>query len=107
MKNVKRFVIFFELFLFTLVLSAISTFADDFSLSEKAPNHCYHSGVFDFNEETMTLDGAYTINTIEWLMDDVDFYGDKAIVYSNGTMLTEGYLQEGMSIEIYHGKINI
>ncbi|MCI8590047.1 MAG: hypothetical protein HFE77_04980 [Clostridiales bacterium] len=102
MKDINRFVTFLALFLFIFALSAISVVAADSLASTVGPDHCYHSGVFDFNEKTMTLDGVYVGNTIEWLMDDVDFYGDRAVVYENGNIVTQGYLQEGMTVAIYH-----
>ena len=106
-KDVKHCILVCILSLFLFAIPVFANSSNDTTQFENNSHHCSHSFAFEFDDTNMTLDGAYTINTIEWLTDDVDYYGDKAIVYENGTMLTEGFLQEGMSIEIYHGKINI
>ena len=100
-KNVKHFILVCILSLFLFAIPVFAHASNDTTIVEEN-RHCSHSFAFEFDDETMTIDGVYTINTIEWLMDDVECFGDKAVVYENGTMLTEGLLQEGMSIEIYH-----
>ncbi len=65
--------------------------------------HCYHSFAFDFDDTTMTLTNGYASNTVEWLIEDIEFYGDTAVVYQNGEVVSEGYLQQDMAVHIYHG----
>lgn len=72
--------------------------------SEKQP--CLHNTLYDFDDETMTVNDVYKGNRIEAFFEDVRFYShekDTAVVLENGVPVTEGVFREGMIIQIHHG----
>ena len=76
-KDVKHFILVCILSLFLFAIPVFANSSNDTTKIEEN-THCSHSFAFEFDDTTMTLDSAYTINTIEWLMEDVDYYGDNA-----------------------------
>ena len=75
------------------------------ALAEKAMQSCPHNTLYKFDEETKTLNGVYEGNRVEALLADIAFVGDTAEVIWNGNPVTEGELQVGMIVEIYHGDL--
>jgi len=74
-------------------------------LAEKAVQSCSHNTLHKFDEETKTLNGVYEGNRVDALLADVAFVGDTAEVIWNGKSVTEGELQIGMIVKIYHGDL--
>lgn len=103
MKRQPRFIFAIIILLFVFAIPVYASEDDNANGTETIYEHCYHSFAFDFDDTTMTLTNGYTSNTVEWLMEDVKYYGDTAVVYKNGEVVSEGYLQVGMKIHIYHG----
>lgn len=67
-------------------------------------NFCRHGIACEFDDETMTLTNAYEGNCVEDIISDIEFYDQHhsvEILY-NGIGVTQGELQEGMIIKIYH-----
>ena len=93
-------------FLFALFTCSIPVFSYPVPEPEKQndiPDFCRHSSVFEFDNDTMMLINACNTNTVEWLTEDVAFWGDRAIVLDGNQIITDGYLKEGMAVQIYHG----
>jgi len=85
--------------------------SDDFEAGTSIgvqPNQepCCHSTLHQFDSNTMTVNGVYEGNTVEALIHDVGSYSDnhRAVVLRNGMMVTGGYLEAGMTVQIFHGR---
>ena len=66
---------------------------------------CPHNTLYKFDEESKTLEGVYEGNRIEALLSDIAFVGDTAEALWDGETVTEGELQVGMRIRIYHDNV--
>ena len=75
------------------------------TFAEQTVQSCSHNTLYTFDEETQTLNGVYEGNRVEALLADVAFVGDTAEVIWNGKSITEGELQVGMIVKIYHGDL--
>jgi len=65
-------------------------------------NECTHGILYRYDDETLTVNGIYEGNLVEKLIDDVEFFGDTTIITFNDEVVTEGLIQEGMIISIFH-----
>ena len=67
--------------------------------------NCFHSVLYDFDNQTMTVNGVYEQNTVLALLEDIAYYAPNhfAIILKNGEKVTGGYLEEGMIVRVYHG----
>jgi hypothetical protein len=68
--------------------------------------HTHRPGL-DFDDSTMTLHGVFDVNTVEWLLSEFRHYdfiylNCFGIILENGVEVTEGYLEIGMTVQIYH-----
>ena len=72
--------------------------------NEESIQSCPHNTLYEFDEESKTLKGVYEGNRVEALLSDIAFVGDTAIILYNGEAIAEGELQEGMTIQIFHGE---
>ncbi len=103
MKHQFKLLIVLTILLFVFAIPTQANEQTNDTASGSIDKHCYHSFAFEFDDTTMTLTDAYTSNTVQWLIEDIEYYGDTAVVYQNEESVTEGYLQEEMAVHIYHG----
>lgn len=90
----------------------IARFENDYSESYLATNarngedECPHTILYTFNNITMTIDDVYEENTVSTLLDDISYYSDShsAVILKDGTEVLDGYLEEGMIVQVYHNK---
>jgi len=98
----------FRIFTVILAIFIISPFyltfvdAEEDLYNEEITQPCPHNTLYNFDEENKTLNGVYEGNRVEALLSDIAFVGDKAVVLYNGETVTEGELQIGMLVQIYH-----
>jgi uncharacterized repeat protein (TIGR02543 family) len=56
----------------------------------------------------MTVNGVYEGNTVKALLQDIEFYKFPeihfAVILKDGVEVTDGYLEAGMVVQIYHGR---
>lgn len=66
---------------------------------------CAHTILYTFNDDTMTIDDVYEGNTVSALLDDISYYAEEhsAVILKNGNEVLDGYLEEGMIVQVYHG----
>ena len=65
---------------------------------------CYHSSLYDFDIEAMTVGGVYENNLVEDLLFDIEEYAENhyAVILKAGEAVTDGFLEQGMVVQIYH-----
>ena len=85
--------------------SLLGEFSDESSqVANPTLQYCPHGIICEFDDETMTLTNAYEGNRIEDVIIDVESFDEQhsvEILYNNH-VVTEGELQKGMKIRIYH-----
>jgi len=74
--------------------------------SQDCEDECAHTILYTFNNTTMTIDDVYEQNTVSALLDDVSYYSDEhsAVILKDGNEVLDGCLEEGMIVQIYHGR---
>ena len=84
---------------------AIGSYAETDSLQEM--QQCRHSFIFDFDDDTMTVQNVTEYSPVENLLNDINDYSTqhKIFIMHNGIEVTDGYLAEGMQIAVYHDDI--
>ena len=98
----------FRIFTVILAIFIISPFyltfvgAEEELYNEEITQPCPHNTLYNFDEKNKTLNGVYEGNRVEALLSDIAFVGDEAVVLYNGKTITEGELQIGMLVQIYH-----
>ena len=96
-----------------LLAVILSVFAPASIASSKSGNddiisnykrECFHSGLYEFDDATMTVNGVYEENSVEMLLGDIACYSDNhcAVILKNGKEIMDGYLEEDMVVQIYH-----
>lgn len=71
---------------------------------EEQEDGCLHSVLYTFDNTTMTIEDVYEQNTVSALLDDIAYYSDNhyAVILKEGTEVSDGYLEEGMVVQVYH-----
>ncbi len=97
--------------IFSIVLAAFVIFpaysapiSDTDESIDTRTQACPHNTLYEFDEESKTLKGVYEGNRVEALLSDIAFVGDTAEILCGGEVVTEGELQAGMTVRIYHGE---
>ncbi|MCI8472729.1 MAG: M23 family metallopeptidase [Clostridiales bacterium] len=80
------------------------TLDNNSQVTNQTLQYCRHGIICEFDDQTMTLTNAYEGNRIEDVIADVESFDEQHFVeiLYNGQEITEGELQVGMIIRIYH-----
>ena len=118
MENKYRKIIIMLTLIFILSAISISAFElieieEDEIATEQIGNEdtagtepCQHALMpYIFDDESMTLNNVYEETCAYELIDEIEFFGDKAIVLDKGEKITDGLLKKGMTVQVYHGDV--
>ena len=112
--NNHKYVFLLPCVLIIAVILVVGVFAKDISSSSETvspPSQnisnneriCQHSVYFDFNDETRTIDRLNSKCKVEAIIFDVKTFSHDGIkVFDGEKEITEGYVKDGMTVQIFH-----
>lgn len=112
--NNHKYVFLLPCVLLIAVILVVGVFAKDISSSSETvspPSQnisnneriCQHSVYFDFNDETRTIDRLNSKCKVEAIIFDVKTFSHDGIkVFDGEKEITEGYVKDGMTVQIFH-----